>query len=50
MTANEEELSIAVQKHPVIFDKGNLDFRSKEVKKNIWEAVAKELGFENGKY
>ena len=48
--ANKEELSIAVQKYPVIFDKSNKDFHRKDVKKNAWEAVAKELGFENGTY
>ena len=50
MVPNEQELSIAVQKYPVIFDKSNKDFHRKDVKKNAWEAVAKELGFENGKY
>ena len=49
MTANKEELSITVQKYCVIFDKSNNDFHCKDVKKNAWEAVAKELGFESGK-
>ena len=49
MTANKEELSITVQKYRVIFDKSNNDFHCKDVKKNAWEAVAKELGFESGK-
>ena len=49
MAANKEELSVAVQKYPVIFDKSNKDFHRKDVEKNACEAVAKELGFENGK-
>ena len=38
----EEELTIAVQKYPAIFDKSNKNFRHKDVKINAWEAVADE--------
>ena len=50
MAASEEELFIVVQKCPVIFDKSNKGFHRKDVKKNVWKAVAKEFDFENGKY
>ena len=50
MAASEEELFIVVQKYPVIFDKSNKGFHRKDVKKNVWKAVAKEFDFENGKY
>ena len=50
MAASEEELSVVVQKYPVIFDKSNKGFHCKGVKQNAWKAVAKELDFENGKY
>ena len=50
MAASEEELFVVVQKYPVIFDKSNKGFHRKDVKKNVWKAVAKELDFENGKY
>ena len=48
MAASKEEISIAVQKY-TIFDKSNKDFHCKDGKENAREAVAKELGFENGK-
>ena len=41
-TGNDEELTIAVQKYPAIFDKSNKNFRHKDVKINAWEAVADE--------
>ena len=47
MTTNVVKLSQF--KNHVIFDKSNNDFHRKDVKKNAWEVVAKELGFENGK-
>ena len=41
-TGNDEELTIAVQNYPAIFDKSNKNFRHKDVKINAWEAVADE--------
>ena len=49
MATSEKELAISVQMYPVIFDKGNKDFHRKDVKKNEWQAVAEELGLEDGK-
>ena len=46
MAANKEELPIAVQKYPAIFNKSNKGFHHKPQRR---EAVARELGFENGK-
>ena len=50
MAINEEDLSISVQKYAVLFDKGYKEFHWKDVKKNAWKAVTKELGFEDGKF
>ena len=41
-------LSISAQKYTVLFDKGDKEFHRKDVKKNVWKAVAEELGFEDG--
>ena len=49
MPTSEEELAISVQKYRVIFDKSNKHFHRKDVKKNAWQAVAEELGLEDGK-
>ena len=49
MATNEEELSISVQKCPVTFDKSSKDFHRKDAKKNASQAVAEELGLEDGK-
>ena len=45
MAINEEDLSISVQKYTVLFDKGHKEFHRKDVKENVWKAVAEELGF-----
>ena len=49
MRINEDDWSISVQKYTVLSDKGHKEFHQKDVKKNAWKAVAKELGFEDGK-
>ena len=48
MAINEEELSIIVQKYSVLYDKSQREFHRKDVKKNAWDAVAKDMGLENG--
>ena len=49
MAINEEELSVIVQKYSVLYDKSHKEFHRKDVKKNAWDAVANDIGFENGK-
>ena len=37
MAINEEDLSISVQKHTVLFDKGHKEVQRKDVKTNAWK-------------
>ena len=48
MAMNEEELAIIVQKYSVLYDKSHREFHRKDVKKNAWDAVAKDMGIEYG--
>ena len=48
MAMNEEELAIIVQKYSVLYDKSHREFHRKNVKKNAWDAVAKDMGIEYG--
>ena len=45
LTAKKVEISIAVQKYSVMFDKSNKHFDCKDVNKNAWETVAKKIDF-----
>ena len=44
----EEALSNCVQQCKVLYDKSHKDFQRKVIKKNTWNAVAEELGLEDG--
>ena len=44
----EEALSNCVQQYKVLYDKNQKDFHRKDIKKNAWNAVAEELGLEDG--
>ena len=44
----EEALSNCVQQYKVLYDKSHKDFHRKDIKKNPWNAVAEELGLEDG--
>ena len=46
--AGEEQLAIAVQKYPCLYDKAILAFHNKNENENAWKAVRKDLGFETG--
>ena len=48
MAINEQDFSISVQEYTVLFDKELKEFHRKDVKKNVWKAVAEELGLEDG--
>ena len=43
--ADEERLAIGVQKYPCLYDKAVSAFHNKNQKKNVWEAVAKDIGY-----
>ena len=49
MAINKEELFVIVQKYSVLYDKSHKEFHRNDVKKNAWDAVANDIGFENGK-
>ena len=44
--ADEERLTIGVQKYPCLYDKAVSAFHNKNQKKNVCEAVAKDIGLE----
>ena len=44
----EEALSNCVQHYKVLFGKSRKDFHRKDIKKNAWNAVAGEVGLEDG--
>ena len=44
----EEALSNCVQQYKVLYDKSHKGFHRKNIKKNAWNAVAEELGLEDG--
>lgn len=46
---SEEELAVCVQNFQVLYDKSHADFHRKDIKKNAWNSVAQQLGFEDGK-
>ena len=46
--ADEERLVIGVQKYSCLYDKAVSVFHNKNQKKNVWEAVAKDIGLETG--
>lgn len=49
MAINEEELAIIVEKYSVLYDKSHKEFHRKDVKRNAWDAVARDMGLECGK-
>lgn len=50
MATNDEELSISVQKYEVLYDKEHPEFHHKDVKRNAWNEVAKDMGMEDGEF
>ena len=46
--ADEERQAIGVQKYSCLYDKAVSVFHNKNQKKNVWEAVAKDIGLETG--
>ena len=46
----EERLSEAVRKYPVLHDKADKYFKDKAKKQLAWEDVTKEANLENGKF
>ena len=46
----EQRLSDAVRKYPVLYDKTDRYFKEKAKKQLGWEVVAKEADLENGKF
>ena len=51
MTAQQEErLSEAVRKHPILYDKADRYFKDKAKKQLAWEDVAKEVNLVNVKF
>ena len=46
----EERLSEAVRKYPILYDKADTYFKDKAKKQLAWEDVAKEANMENGKF
>ena len=44
----EEVLSNCLQQYKVLYGKSHKDFHRKDIKKNAWNAVAVELGLEDG--
>ena len=44
----EERLSEAVRKYPVLYDKADRYFKNKAKKQLAWEDVTKEANLENG--
>ena len=49
MAEHDEQISIIVEKYPVVYDKTHPEFHHKDVKKNAWNKIAKDLGMEDGK-
>jgi hypothetical protein len=49
MALNLEELSNAVSQYPCLYDKSKPSYHDKNVKRNAWVAVAKEIGLEGNK-
>ena len=49
VTENEQKLSEAVRKYPVLYDKQDSHFKDRVKKKLAWSDVAKEMKLESGK-
>jgi len=45
----EEKLIEAVRQYSVLFDTSHPDYMKAKLKNNIWENIANELKFKNGK-
>ena len=48
MEVDGETLANQVQEYSVLYDKSHADFHRKDIRKNAWNAIAKDLGLEDG--